>query len=150
MLDFVCIIIQNGEILLCSFRIYNSNIFFFSCRITLPSMEKATKASRDLLRHCRLVYRRTSTSATNAVSTDELQNLKQITGHWCKSQLLFVDDVWRRLAPWTSLLEPVFALKKFHSSPSYMQNTLSNEWVSFFEFLCFQQFRFFFLFYNNY
>lgn len=97
--------------------------------MTIPSMEKSTKTSRDLLRRCRLVYRRTSTSATNAVSTEELQNLKQITANWCKSQVLFVDDVWRRLAPWTSLLEPVFALKKFHASSSYIQNTLSNEWV---------------------
>ena len=95
----------------------------------MPSMEKATKASRDFIRHCRLVYRRTSTSATNAVSVDELQDLKQISGRWCQSQLVFVDEVWRRLAPWTSLLEPVFALKKFHATPSYMQNTLSNEWV---------------------
>ena len=109
--------------------IYMVNLFFCVLRITMPSLEKATKTSRDLIRHCRLVYRKTTKSPTNAVSTEELQNLKQISRSWCKSQLVLVDEVWRWLSPWTSLLEPVFALKKFHADPGYMQNALSNQWV---------------------
>jgi hypothetical protein len=100
-------------------------IAFFS--FTMPSMERAIKSSRNLIRHCRMVYRKTATLSDATV--EELQNLKELSQKWCKNQIIFVDETWKLMSPWTSLLEPIFALKQFHSAPSYMQNTLSNEWV---------------------
>lgn len=94
----------------------------------MPSMERAIKSSRNLIRHCRMVYRKAATSSDATV--EELQNLKELSERWCKNQIMFVDEMWKLMSPWTSLLEPIFALKQFHSAPSYTQNTLSNEWVS--------------------
>eukprot|EP00111_Clytia_hemisphaerica_P003096 TCONS_00008787-protein len=101
--------------------------------ISMPSMEKAVKTSREFIRNCRSVYRSTSTSSNYTITSEQLEHLKAISRQWCKHQIIFVDEMWRGLAPWTSMLEPIFALKKFHAAPSHLQNTLSNEWLGKFQ-----------------